>query len=94
MGHVGRNIENVGRGTHQFSAPNHGEEGVVEQGQDVGDTGGGGSMGSSGDEISNHLHWSQKGDGGSVGGAVPYLQSLIKKEGLRGGGGGCRRDPW
>ena len=73
LGSVGRNGENGGRGAHWFPAPNHGEVGAAEHGWDAGDTGGSGSTGSRKDTVGGHLHWSQTGDGGSVGGAAPYL---------------------
>ena len=43
--------------------PNHVEAGAAEHGKDVGDTGVGGSAGSSGDAVGGHMHWMQTGYG-------------------------------
>ena len=62
-----------GRVAHRFTASNHGEVGSLEPGRDVGDTRDGGRAGISGDSVGGYVHWPQTGDGGPVGGAVPYL---------------------
>ena len=73
---IGSNEENCGRGTHRFSATNHGELGTTEYGRGEGDTSSGGITGSSGDEVDGSLHWMQTGDVGSMGGSAYSFQSL------------------
>ena len=57
MGPVGSNGENGGRGAQQFPATNHRKVGAGEHGQEMGDTGGGGREGISGEEFSRELQW-------------------------------------
>ena len=56
-----------------YCKKNHEKSGTADGGQDVGDTGIGGSMGSGGDQVGVHLHWLQTGDGGSGGGAAANI---------------------
>ena len=60
---------------HQITEPRWG----------VGDTGDKGSAASSGEVVGGHPQLPQIGDGGSVGGAAPNIQSMSKVERLRGG---------
>ena len=87
MGTVDRNGENGGRDTHRDPTKNHGGAGAVEDGRDMGDTGGGGSVVSGGDAVSGHLYWPQIGGGVSVGGDAPGIRILHMGYGIQSGGG-------
>ena len=65
---------------------------IMEPRWGVGDTGDKGSAASSGEVVGGHPQLPQIGDGGSVGGAAPNIQSMRKVEKLI--GGGCRRYSW
>ena len=84
LGHVGSNVENVRRGAHQVPAPKNGEVVRADYGWGMGYTGGGGSAGICRSAVNSHLHWEQTGDGGSVGGAAPNLQTLNEGKEFRG----------
>ena len=67
---IGGDVEDGGGDSHQVSETNHGEEGVSEGRQYVGDSQSRSSVVSSGNPVGNVLHRKKTGNGGTVGGAA------------------------
>ena len=82
MSHFGGDEED-GRGdTHRVHEAYHGEEDTAEGRQDVGDSQGVISAGSSANPVVNGLHHNKTGDGGRMGGTADNFRHVCKGDGL------------
>ena len=84
MGTGNRNGENGGRGTYPVTVTNHGEEGAKDGGRDVGDTGGGGSLGSGRDTFGGYLHWPYQGTMAQLVALRPIFEIYAREKGCNG----------
>ena len=85
MGTFGGNGGEGREDTHGFSSEDHGEAGAIFSRRDMGYARRGSSAGSGGNAVIDDLHRETAGNRSTVGSVAVDIQSVRRREGLRGG---------